>query len=79
MTSEKTASGLNVVSMSIWRDWLPAELAAQVKEKEPSRFTACIRALKAEWDANATKSSADRSQATLPWVSLFKRCGPVLF
>ena len=60
--------------MSIWRDWLPGDLPARVNEQEPARFAACIRALKAEWDANASKPSAERSQCTLPWVSLFKRC-----
>ena len=60
--------------MSIWRDWLPVDLPARVNEQEPGRFAACIRALKQQWEADACKSSADRSQATLPWISLFKRC-----
>lgn len=62
--------------MSIFRDWLPADLPDRVKAKEPQRFRECVAGLKADWEANADKGSAKRSLCTLPWVSLISRCPP---
>lgn len=63
-------------SMSIFRDWLPADLPARVSASEPRRFRECIAGLKADWEANASKTGAERSQATLEWVSLIQRHVP---
>ena len=59
--------------MSIWRDWLPPDLAEAANAEEAQRFVIVLHALAAEWEGNIHLSSATRSLETLKWVSVFKR------
>lgn len=57
----------------VWNDWLPEELARQIRTEEPRRYAALVAHLCAQWrrDKQALGLAA-AAEATLPYVPLAK-------
>ena len=56
-----------------WTGWLPQPVAQGAKS-DKERLSTFFSALKHDWESNKTAlDSAERSQATLQWLSLFHR------
>ena len=57
-----------------WTQWLPEAVASQAFPGDSKRVRTFLQALKEEWTSNKDcLTPADRSQATLKWVSLSHR------
>ena len=62
-----------------WTQWLPEAVASQAFSGDNKRVRTFLQALKEEWTSNKDSlTPADRSQATLKWVSLSHRQAPAL-
>ncbi len=54
-----------------WVEWLPPSVAPGIEKSEQHRVKELFEAVRDEWQRNKNLNSADRSQATLRWLSLY--------
>lgn len=64
------------MSQSLFREWLPPPVADEARRREGALFGTLFRALAADWESCAGLPSAERSQASLKWISLINRRAP---
>ena len=64
------------MSQSLFREWLPPPVADEALRREGALFGTLFRALAADWEASADLPSAERSQASLRWISMINRRAP---
>lgn len=67
---------LKILAMSqfLYREWLPPPIAQEALNRESTLFGNLFRALAEDWEASRDLPSAERSQASLKWISLVNRC-----
>ena len=57
-----------------WVEWLPPSVASGIEEAEQHRVKELFEAIRDDWQRNKSLNPADRSQATLRWLSLYHSC-----
>ena len=54
-----------------WTEWLPPPVASRLKDTEQNRVQQLFKGIRDDWQRNKNLNPADRSQATLKWLSLY--------
>ena len=54
-----------------WAEWLPPAVASGIEKAEKNRVKILFEAVRDDWERNKNLNPADRSQATLRWLSLY--------
>ena len=54
-----------------WVEWLPPSVAPGIEKAEQHRVKELFEAIRVDWQRNEKLNPADRSQATLRWLSLY--------
>ena len=61
----------------LFQQWLPPPVAKEAQRRERALFGNLFRALAEDWKASKDLPPAERSQASLRWISLVNRCAGV--
>ena len=61
----------------LFQQWLPPPVAKEAQWRERALFGNLFRALAEDWEASKDLPPAERSQASLRWISLVNRCAGV--